>query len=93
MTARLLLAAVTVLALTACETGPTTQPATTPAQAPKPPSQLDMYRKCVKPNPRNQNVQRDCQVNVWGTPFDEDDDRWSCLDMGNLACGPAERKA
>lgn len=81
-----------LLVLTGCNPGDTT-PTTTPAQAPKPPSALDVYRACVGPNRSSRDLQSKCQVKAWGDAFSDDDDRWSCLDMGYLQCGPSERKA
>lgn len=89
-----LVVAVALLALTACKPTPTTQPAPPPpASAPKPATPLDVYRKCVKTNPANRAHQDACQRKAWGEGFSDDDERWACQWMGDLKCGPAERKA
>lgn len=91
MTARLFLAAVAVLALTACETGPTTQPSPPPpASAPTPAKPPDVYRKCVGSTRSKQDA---CQMKAWGYTFSDDDNNWECKHMGDWLCGPAERKA
>lgn len=90
---RLAVVAVVVLAVTACKPGPDTTTPTRPATAPKPPAALDVYRECVKSKPTDRAHQSACQVKAWGDKFSDDDSRWSCLVMGDLKCGPAERKA
>lgn len=83
-----------LLALTACKPTPTTKPAPPPpASAAKPAKPLDVYRACAKANPADRAHQDACQRKAWGGPFSDDDERWACQWMGDLKCGPAERKA
>lgn len=77
------LAVVAVLLLAACK----------PAATPNPPSPLDVYRACVEPAPADRSRQGRCQVKAWGGEFSDDDARWMCAEMGDLQCGPGERKA
>jgi hypothetical protein len=91
---RLARAAVVVLTVTACQPSPDTSPTTTPAPAPQAPAApLDVYRECRMGGPTFQRTQEWCQNKAWGETFGEEDDRWSCVDMGNRECGPGERKA